>query len=321
MLGPQNMKPRDQIRTGVFVVLALALECVLEGLVAEAEPRMWAFHGIAAAIAVWALTSFSDLAIRLSGLAGIAAVINDVLLLSESDISYRFLLPSLVLLAAAGFVVFVSFSREVSAAARAFSTPATSQVGSKTRRATSAGLQEFAGQFGEVSEAIAAVTFIPNLRRELRNSANDAAWVPFLMVGGAALTLFSMTVAKWVTVDALFGLIQRSYDFEGVRSISGDLGIKYFSEVFYFEWGFFGTYAAALISLVVTASVVSGKFNVNNYSKIGALIITGFALVSHTGVVLGLNDAAEELLVRPGAWLGSVGLLASGIGILLSCRR
>lgn len=321
MLGLENMKPDDQLRTGVFVILALCLECVLEGVVTESETRMWILHALAVGVAIWALISFNDWAIRLCGLIGGAAVINEALLVSENDVSYRFLVPSLVLFAAAGFVVYLSFSGVARSAARTTSPNVPSQIGSKTRSVTRASVQEVAGQFGEVAGALAAVASVPNLRREMNRAVHDPAWVPFLLFGGAALTFFSLNVAKWVTVDALFGLIKRSYDFGGVRSIYTDLGVKYFSRVFYFEWGFIVTYAAIVIALIVAASGLSKKFEVNNYSRVGALILTGFAFVSHSVLVLGLNDAAEELLVQPGAWLGSVGLLASGIGIWLSGRR
>jgi len=321
VLGLENMKPDDQLRTGVFVILALCLECVLEGLVTESETRLWILHALAAGVAVWALISFNDWVVRLCGLIGGAAVINEVLLISENDASYRILLPSLVLFAAAGFVVYISFSGAAPSTAHNTSPKLPSRIGSKTRSVTRASVQEVAGQFGEVPGALAAVASVPNLRREMNRTVHDPAWVPFLLIGGAALTFFSLNVAKWVTVDALFGLIKRSYDFGGVRSIYNDLGVKYFSRVFYFEWGFIVTYAAVVIALIVAASGLSKKFEVNNYSRFGALILTGFAFVSHSVVVLGLNDAAEELLVQPGAWLGSVGLLASGIGIWLSGRR
>jgi hypothetical protein len=321
VLGLENVKPDVQLRTGVFVVLALAVECALEGLVTEAEFRMWVFHVLAAGVSLWALISSNDWVLRVSGLSGIAAVVNDAILLSESEASFRYLVPSLVLLAAAGFVTYHSFHGEPRTVAHNSRPTTQSQLRSKTRSAASSTVQELAGQFGEVPGAIAAVANVPNLRSEIKQSAEDPAWVPFLLIGGAGLTFFSLTIAKWVTIDALFGLIKRSYDFDGVRTIYNELGVKYFSKVFYFDWGFILTYTAALIALVVATSGLSKKFEVNTYARVGALILTGFAFVSHTVVVLGLNDAAEELLVQPGAWLGSVGLLASGIGIWLSGRR
>ncbi len=321
VFGLEIMETSDRLRAGVLVILALALECVLEGFATESEPRFWAFHGVAAGIAVWALKSFNDWAIRLSGLAGIAAVVNDGLLHFEVNSSLRLIIPSLVLFVAAGFVVYVSFSGEMSRSVRTSSKSNTYQVGSNTRTATRAGIQEIAGQFGEVSGALASVASIPNLKREAKITAADPTWVPFLLVGGAALTLFSMTIAKWVTVDALFGLIERSYDFDGLRSIYSDLGVRYFSRVFYFEWGFFATYVAVINSLIIAASIISKRFEVMVFLKTGALVFNLFSLVSHTGVVLGLNDAAEELLVLSGAWIGSLGLLATCIGIWLSGRK
>ena len=46
-MGLGDMSREDQMRVGLIAVLVLSLECVLEGLVAEAPLRAWFFHAVA----------------------------------------------------------------------------------------------------------------------------------------------------------------------------------------------------------------------------------------------------------------------------------
>jgi hypothetical protein len=316
MLGLEQMKPDDQIRVGIFVVLGLALQCVLMGLISESPTRSWVFHGIAGALAVWALISFTDWSTRLAAVGGLVAFVNDVLLVVESESSLRFVIPSTVLLVASGFVAYQTFSAPNLSARR---TQATSQA--RTRGMVRSGLEQVAGQFGDAPGAAAAIANVPNLRREIRNSSKDPAWVPFLLIGGSIATIFSLATAKWVSAEALFGLVRRTYDFGDLREIYEELGVRYFSRAYYFEWGYLVSYAAAIASMVFAVVVLTKRFEIDRYFKTGAFCLLGFAFVSHTGLVVGLNNAAEEFLVLWGSWIGSLGLLSSIIGLWLSGRR
>jgi len=316
MLGLENMKPDDQIRVGIFVVLGLALQCVLAGLVSESPARSWIFHGIAASLAVWALTSFTDWAMRLAAVGGLVAFANDVFLVVESESSLRLVIPSTVLLVASGFVSYRVFS---SPDTPARATQAIAK--SPPRGIVRSGVEEVASQFGNVPGTIAAFANVPNLRKEIRNSSKDPAWVPFLLIGGALAAIFSLATAKWVSAEALFGLVRRTYDFEDLREVYEELGVRYFSRSYYFEWGYLATYASAIASCVFAVAVLTKRFQIDRYFRVGALGLVGFALVSHTGLVLGLNNAAEEFLVLSGSWIGSLGLASSVIGIWLSGRR
>lgn len=316
MLGLEHMKPDDQVRVGIFVILGLALQCVLMGLISESSTRSWMFHGIAGALAVWALISFTDWSTRSAALGGLVAFANDVFLVVESESSLRLVIPSTVLLVASGFVAYRTFAAPSLPARQAQSA---SQV--RTRGVVRSGLEEVAGQFGNVSGVVASVANVPNLRREIRSSSKDPAWVPFLLTGGSIATIFSLTTAKWVSAEALFGLVRRTYDFEDLRRIYEELGVKYFSRAYYFEWGYLVTYTAAIASIVFAVSVITKRFELNQYFRAVALGLLGFAFVSHTGLVVGLNNASEEFLVLSGSWIGSLGLMGSIIGIWLSGRR
>jgi len=316
MLGLEHMKPDDQVRVGIFVVLGLALQCVLVGLVSESSVRTWMFHGIAGSLALWALISFTDWAKRLTAVGGLVAFANDVFLVVESESSPRMAIPSAVLLVASGFVTYQVFSSP-NLPARATQVMAQS----RTRGIVGSGVEGVASQFGNIPGAIAAIANVPNLRKEIRNTSKDPAWVPFLLIGGTLATIFSLAAAKWVSAEALFGLVRRTYDFEDLRNIYEELGVRYFSRVYYFEWGYLATYASAIASGVFAVAVLTKRFHISRYFKVGALCLIGFALVSHTGLVLGLNNAAEEFLVLSGSWIGSLGLLSSVIGIWLTGRR
>jgi len=103
-LGLGAMSREDQIRVGLVAVLVLSLECVLEGLVTEATPRVWIFHAFAVVLSTWALFDLSSLAVRLASTAGVVAVGNEALLISEANESMRYLIPGLVLVIASGWV-------------------------------------------------------------------------------------------------------------------------------------------------------------------------------------------------------------------------
>ena len=310
------MKPDDQVRVGVFVILALSAHCVLTGLVSESVVRSWAFHAVGVILAVWALVSFTDWSTRLASLGGLLACANDVLLVRELDLSMRLVIPSTVLCAASGFVAFRVFPSV------SLPTPALRTKGQgRTRGLMRSGVEGVASQFGNVPGAVAAIASVPNLRKEIRNSSQDPAWVPFLLIGGSIATFFSLSTAKWISTEALLGLIRRTYGFSDLRTIYEELGVKYFARVYYFEWGYLVSYAAAIASIVVATAVLTKKFQIDRYFKTGMLCVVVFAFISHTALVVGLNSAAEELFVLSGAWVGSLGLAGSVIGIWLSGRR
>ena len=109
-LGLGDMDRDDQMRVGLVAVLVLSLECVLEGLVTEAELRAWLFHACAVVLSAWALFDLSALLIRFASAAGIVAVGNDALMISEASASMRYLIPSSVLFLVSAWI----FQRSVS---------------------------------------------------------------------------------------------------------------------------------------------------------------------------------------------------------------
>jgi len=110
-LGMGDMSEDEQINAMLFVVLALSLECVLEGLLQGAPGRYWVFHAIAAALCAWGLSSGSLLAMRLASIAGVTVFLNELELIWNLDDRARLIVPTFVLLSASivlGWKVFNS---------------------------------------------------------------------------------------------------------------------------------------------------------------------------------------------------------------------
>ena len=99
-LGMGDMSEDEQINAMLFVILALSLECVLEGLLQGSPERFWVFHGIAAAISVWGLSTGSLLAMRLASIAGVTVFLNELELIWNLDDRARLIVPTFVLLSA-----------------------------------------------------------------------------------------------------------------------------------------------------------------------------------------------------------------------------
>lgn len=316
MLGLEQMKPDDQVRVGLLVIVALSLQCVLAALVSESTARSWALHAVVGILALWASVSFTDWAKRLAALGGLIAFANDLLLVSESSSPRRFVIPSAVLLLTSGLVMFRVFpSRSLPAG------PNRKSSSERTRGLVRLGVQGVASQFGTVPGAVASITSIPNLRREIRNSSHDPAWVPFFLISGSLAVIYSLSTAKWISAESLFGLIRRNYGFNDLIKIYEDLGVKYFSRLYYFEWGYLVTYTAAIASLGVAGAVLTKRHPIDRYIKVAALSLLGVAFVSHAVLVIGLVNASQDFTVLSGPWIGLLGLAGSFIGISLSGRR
>jgi len=289
-LGMGELSEDEQIQACLLAVFVLTLVSLLEGLVSEAAPRMWIFHGVAVAAAVWALSSGTSRSAQLAGATGIIAVGNEFLLLTDANATIKFLAPSLVLFAVSGFVLRGTFSPSAVRATHSSVRSATERLSSVTQR-----------------------------QIERRLDVKDPS--AYLLSVGVILTIYSLAAAKWVTVEAIFGLIKRSYSFGSLRDKYDDLGVKYFAKVFYFEWGYLVGYLAAAIGAILLFGRFTNQFHLRGLLRVCTLTVIAFALVSHTILVVGLNDATEDVLVLFGAWLGSVGLLGLLLGSWLASKE
>ena len=288
-------------------LLALTLECTIEGLVTDAEFRSWVFHAIAAATAGAALYRRTVVAVVATGSVSLVAFLSDLEMLISNDAPLRFVLPSLLLVAGAGILLygFVQGSQRSNVAG-----PVRSPVSTRTR-----------GVAGKVVDAAGAVAFVPNIRQELRESKDDPAWTPFLLIGGVLAIGYCMISAKWIRVDALFGLTSRSLDFNDLRDVYDSIGVKYFARNFYFEWGFMLPYLAALLGSITVLGWLTKQFRITPPMLYVVLAAEAVALLIHSAVVLGINDATDEPQLLAGPWIGSLGIAAIIAGTWLAETR
>jgi len=292
---------------GLVFLLALTLECWIEGLATDAELRTWMFHAIAALAAAAALYRRHALSVAVAGAVSITAFLNDLELLVSAEAPLRLLAPSLLLLVGAG-VLFYGMSQSSQG----------SPIALPARRSISPRTREAAGKFVDAAGAIAGM---PTIRNDLRESRSDPAWIPFLLGGGAICVLYSMLSAKWIRIDAFFGLTKRSLDFNDLREVYDSIGVKYFARNFYFEWGFFFPYLAALLGVVSLIGWLTKRYRVHSPYLYGVLTIESIALIIHTAAVLGINHATEEPLVLAGPWLGSLGIAGIMAGTWMAESR
>jgi len=300
-------QPEEHEKWGLVFLLALTLECWIEGLVTDAELRTWVFHALAAIACGAALYRRHTALVMTAGGAAVISFLSDLEALVSIEAPLELVLPSLLLLFGAG-VLFFGF----------FQTPQRPLASRPTRPTISPRTREAAGK---VVDAAGAIAGLHNIRQDFKESKDDPAWTPFLLIGGVLATLYSMVSAKWIRVDAFFGLTSRSLDFNDVRDIYESIGVKYFAQNFYFEWGFLLPYAAAALGVVSLLSWFTKRFGVTPPALYVVLALEGAALLVHTALTLGLTHAAEEPQVLAGPWIGSLGIAGIMVGTWLSESR
>lgn len=294
----------DYEKWGLVFLFALTLECWIEGLVIDAELGSWIFHAIAALACGLALYRRSRSATIAAGGLSLVAFVSDLEALTSSGLPLRFVLPSILLVVGAG-VLFYGLAQTPQHRTAQGTSP--SQSTPRTR---------FAAE--KIFDTAAAASGVPTLRKNLLDSAADPAWIPFLLIDGVSASLYSMVYAKWIRVDAFFGLTSRSLDFGDLRGVYDSIGVKYFARNFYFEWGYILVYASTILGCIVLISWFTKRFSMTTPLL---YLVCSFHLVTlllHTAVILGLTHAAEEPQVLVGSWIGSLGVAAVLAGTWLS---
>jgi len=288
-------------------VFALTLECWVEGLVTDADLRAWIFHAIAALACGAALYRRHTALVVAAGGVSIVAFLSDLELIVSSSAPLRLAAPSLLLLVGAGVLFYGFFQTPQAPVSSGYNGPTLSP----RTRATA----------GKLVDAAGTIAGVPTIRQDFKESKNDPAWTPFLLIGGTLAILYSMVSAKWIRVDAFFGLTSRSLDFNNVRDIYDAVGVKYFARSFYFEWGFLLPYLAAVLGAVSIVAWLTKRFSITPPILYVVLVVEAAALIVHTAVILGLTHAADEPQVLAGPWIGSLGIVAIMAGTWLSESR
>lgn len=290
-MGLGDMSREDQMRVGLTAILVLSLECVLEGLVAEAPLRSWVFHAVAVGFVGWSLLDLSPWIIRSASTAGVVAVGNEALLISEADASMRFLIPSAVLFAASGWVFQRSIATSVSP--DAYSPPLTNPLTAPQMLGFDLPpMPPRINQLQKVSPAVIGV--------------------------GSLISLYGMFGASWAQTDTLFGLFQDQLTLSEVRSAWGDLGVP--DGVL--ELAASGVQILGILALLVSAigavGAVSRQFVMPRQLSIGGVAFIGVVLVLQLLTISGVSSAEADVRVLAGAWLAPLGLATAGVGYWLS---
>lgn len=295
-LGLGDLSRDDQMRVGLLAVLALSLECVLEGLVSDALVRAWAFHAMAAGLVVWALIDITPWVVRTASATGVVAVGNEALMISEANALMRYLLPASVLFVTSSWV----FQRSIatSLVPDAFNHPDSSPV-----------------------TAAAAIGFdLPMLLPPPPVSQLQKA-TPFVIGSGALLAAYGTFFAPWISTAALFGLLTEQFTLSEAQTAWPDLGAPA---------GFFGFMAsgaelvggiALLVSIASVVVLLSRQTVLPRQVLLGGSALVALSAVMHMFVLAGLIGADTDVRVIPSAWASPVGYATASYGIWMSKSR
>jgi hypothetical protein len=286
-MGLGDMSREDQMRVGLIAVLVLSLECVLEGLVAEAPLRAWIFHAVAVGFAVWSLFDMSPWVVRTASAMGVVAVGNEALLISEASASMRFLIPASVLFVASGWV----FQRSIA------STVAPNAYESS----------------GDYLTAPDALGFnLPLAYSPLRT------YSPVVIGVGALLSLYGLFVASWAQANSFFGLLENQLTLSEVRASWSDLG----APSGFFEIAASGVQILSVLALLVSAvgavGTISRQFSIPHQFIIGGTAVISVVLGLQILIIAGITSAEGDVRVLTGAWIAPLGLATVGVGYWFS---
>lgn len=289
-LGLGGMNREDQLRVGLVAVLVLALECVLEGLVTESILRGWIFHAFAVGLSVWALFDLNSLAVRLASAAGVVAVGNEALLISEANASMRYLIPGSVLFFVSGWV----FQRSVS---------------------SSVAVQENVWMGDHPINASTALSLEmppPPPPNQLQKLA------PFIIGSGSLLVLYGIFFAPWVSTITLFGLLSENLNLSQVSSNWANLGAGDGISEFVASGIQIFSVVALLISAIGVFSSINRQLVIFQPIKLVLTALIAFISLLQVVVIARLISADADLRVLVGAWMTPIGLSMAGIGFWMS---
>lgn len=289
-LGFELLSRENQIRLGLFGSLLLALECVLAGLVTDAPVRGYVMHALTAGLAVWALQDPSTASIRAAGSAGIAAVANEALMLADAQMSFRYLLPGLLLLGVSIWVL-----------ERTLSDKGSPDDGSRL----------------EVAQLSSDQLPPPTAHR----SKSDQKLAVGAALSGTAIGIYGLLGADWILVRALFGLVRQTFTFQELRLAWQDLGTPDAVGEAVLGGGQLLAYASFAAVGLALVSCFSRGFVLPSRWRIALVIIVTAGAICNLVIVASLLAASSSVVVLGGAWLLPIGLAISAFGVWSSTAR
>jgi hypothetical protein len=285
----------------VFAVLVLSSECVLEGLITSSDLRTWVFHAVAVVAAGLALRTRHEAIRQMTMIAGIVAVVNEGLLLTQESISLKFLVPSLVLLfvSVAGLYVI-------------FSPPNRSERVSTSRSVT---------QHHGPGTNFRPPTTPPQLPKSHGARQKDPYQrvlpVPageVLSMGGALMSWYSLALAEWYNLDKWFGLRTVSVGFAELREASSDLDGLHLISRAYLSGGYLVAYLV-ILGVLGSAILMRTRWSIEHWRPdLFVLVLSPLVLVWQAFLVFELSEDVGGSLVSTGPWVGvlGLGLIAGG---------
>ena len=289
-LGFESLSRENQIRLGLFGSLLLALECVLAGLVTDAPVRGYAMHALTAGLAVWALQDPSTASIRAAGSAGIAAVANEALMLADAQMSFRYLLPGLLLLGVSIWVLERSLSDK----------------GSPN---------------GSSHLKVAQLSSDQLPPPKADRSTSDQKLAVGAALSGMAIGIYGLLGADWILVRALFGLVRQTFTFQELRLAWQDLGTPDAVGEAVLGGGQLLAYAAFAAVGLALMSCFSRGFALPSRWRIALVLIVTAGAICNLVIVASLLAASSSVVVLGGAWLLPIGLAVSAFGVWSSTAR
>ena len=289
----------SRISVLTFAVLVLSLECVLEGLVTQAELRTWFFHAVAAGMAAWAFSAGQTVAQQATMIAGVLAVINEGLMLSQESIDLKFLIPSAVLFLVC-IVGFSSFGSAVSSSARPSAHSGGPQIGT---RPVVPGTSLRPPLMPPVVPAA-------SLRKSGLNSQGVSAPSSgeLIAIVGAIAAWYSLSVSIWFDLEKLFGLRTVSAGFSELQDVARDIDGFNPLAASYLTIGYLVTYAV-IISVLGSSLLRRTRWSVEYLRPdLFALILAPIALVWHVFLVVELSGEIGNNFISTGPWVGGLGL-------------
>jgi hypothetical protein len=244
-------------------------------------------------LSAWALFDLPALLIRLASAAGVVAVGNDALMISEASASMRYLIPSSVLFLVSAWI----FQRSVSNSLTSYSSPVAD--GGEVDSLTMLGL---------------------DLPPPPPTSNQLAKLGPFVIGGGALMSLYGVFSAPWVSTSAIFGLFRDQLTLSEVQSAWLELGAPSGAAEFAGSSVQILTLAALISASIGGVASISGQFVIPTQVKLGGVVLIGLVSLLQFVAIGGLLSVDASVRVLAGAWISPIGIAVAGYGFWLSAE-
>lgn len=297
----------------IFAVLVLSLECVLEGMVTQADLRTWFFHALAVGVASWAFATDQTVAHQATMIAGVVAVANEGLLLSQESIDLKFLIPSTVLLVVCIIGLF-SFDMSYSSSSKTSAQNQDSQIG---------GPQPVTPRNPLGPPSIPPIVpGAPSANRGLSTRYYSAPSLgEIASVVGAIIAWYSLSISNWFNVEKLFGLRTVSAGFSELRDVGKEIDGLNPLATSYLTFGYLVTYAV-IFGVLGSSLLMRTRWSIEHLRPdLFTLFLVPLAFAWHTYLAVDLSGEVGRDFISTGPLIGGVGLVLMFAGTIVQRTR